>query len=205
MKSSKPEKVYDQPYFDQWYRAAGKRVVERGSLKRRVSMAVSVTEYVLGRPLRTVLDVGCGEGAWRAPLLAARPRLSYLGLDSSRYAVARYGASRNIAYARFADLDSLRPCAPVDLLVCADVAHYLSSSELRRGISGFAELCSGVLYLEAYCRGDAIEGDLEGFIARPAQAYRRLLLAQGFRPLAPYCWLSPSLAEQDVALARPAS
>ena len=26
-------------------------------------------EYMLERPLRTVLDVGCGEGAWRAQTL----------------------------------------------------------------------------------------------------------------------------------------
>ncbi len=31
-----------------------------------LALAVAVAEYHLERPIRTVLDIGCGEGAWRA-------------------------------------------------------------------------------------------------------------------------------------------
>lgn len=40
--------------------------------------------------------IGCGEGAWRAPLLAAQPGLRYVGFDPSTYAVERYGRTRSI-------------------------------------------------------------------------------------------------------------
>jgi SAM-dependent methyltransferase len=82
-------------------------------------------------PIRTVLDIGCGEGAWRAPLLKLRPKLHYLGFDSSEYAIAARRAPQPALLARFGDFAWLRPCAPVDLLVCADVLHYLPTRELQ--------------------------------------------------------------------------
>ena len=88
------DKTYDQRYFDHWYRRAGIGGAQR--LKRKVALAVATAEYHLERPIRTVLDIGCGEGAWRAPLLALRPKAQYLGFDSSEYAIRRYGARRNL-------------------------------------------------------------------------------------------------------------
>src|SRR5690606_2517748 len=86
-------KQYDQAYFDQWYRdpaARGAAIGGPARLARKVALAVATAEYHLERPLRTVLDIGCGEGAWRAPLLKLRPKLDYLGFDSSEYAVTRF-------------------------------------------------------------------------------------------------------------------
>src|SRR4249919_1723306 len=82
-------KQYDQAYFDRWYREGG--IGDRARLARKVALAVATAEYHLERPIRTVLDVGAGEAAWRAPLLKLRPGLRYLGFDSSEYAVRRYG------------------------------------------------------------------------------------------------------------------
>ena len=109
------EKRYDQDYFDRWYRRGG--IGDRARLARKVALAVAAAEYHLERPIKTVLDIGAGEAAWRAPLLKLRPGVRYLGFDGSEYAVARYGRSRNLHYARFGDFEHLRPCAPVDLLV----------------------------------------------------------------------------------------
>src|SRR5688572_33327838 len=103
-------KHYDQNYFDTWYRQRG--IGDSARLARKVAMAVATAEYHLERPLRTVLDIGCGEGVWRAPLLKLRPRVSYLGFDSSQYAIERYGPRRNLHYARFGDFEHLRPRAP---------------------------------------------------------------------------------------------
>ena len=83
-------KHYDQTYFDTWYRQRG--IGDSARLTRKVAMAVATAEYHLQRPLRTVLDIGCGEGVWRAPLLKLRPKARYLGFDSSDYAVRRFGA-----------------------------------------------------------------------------------------------------------------
>jgi hypothetical protein len=47
-----------------------------------------------------VLDIGCGEGIWRAPLRSLRPGIEYLGLDSSEYAIARYGARATCVWRR---------------------------------------------------------------------------------------------------------
>src|SRR6187200_1861227 len=89
-------KRYDQAYFDRWYRDRRYRVKSPQVLHRKVALALSVAEYYLGRQVRTVLDVGCGEGAWFAPLHAMRPNIKYTGVDQSEYAVLRYGRSRNI-------------------------------------------------------------------------------------------------------------
>ncbi|MFC4728307.1 class I SAM-dependent methyltransferase [Coralloluteibacterium thermophilus] len=192
------DKQYDRAYFDRWYRGRG--IGGGQALAHKVAAAVAVAEYHLGRPIRSVLDVGCGEGAWRAPLLKLRPRVSYLGLDSSEYAIARYGRSRNLRPARFGDMAWLRPGPPVDLLVCADVMHYVPDAELRRGLSGFAELCSGMAFLEVYGADDAIDGDMEGFIPRPAAVYRRAFGRAGFAFCGPHCWLSPARLGDAAAL-----
>jgi len=68
-------------------------------LERKVRLALALAEFYLGRPVETVLDVGCGEGAWLAPLRALRPKIDYLGVDSSEHAIARYGRARNLRYA----------------------------------------------------------------------------------------------------------
>lgn len=201
-----PMKTYDRAYFDRWYREAGGSKTSKGRLDRAVALAVASTELFLGRRLRTVLDVGCGEGHWRAPLLALRPGLQYLGLDASEYAVRRFGRTRNVHLARFGDLAQLRPCPPVDLLVCADVLHYVPDAELKAGLPGLADLCGGVAFLEAYTAediaGEDVHGDFEGFIARPAKTYRRALEKAGFTALGQHCWLSPRHAGEATALER---
>ena len=191
-------KHYDRGYFDRWYRQRG--IGGKARLARKVALAVATAEYHLERPIRSVLDIGCGEGAWRAPLLKLRPQVRYLGFDSSKYAIARHGRARNLHFARFGDFAQLRPCPPVDLLVCSDVLHYLATRELTRGLPGLADLCAGVAFLETFSREDDTEGDEDGFQARPAAFYRRRFQAIGLQPLGSHCWLSPTLAGQATAL-----
>ena len=191
-------KTYDANYFDTWYRKRG--IGGRQRLARKVALAVACAEYHLERPLRSVLDIGCGEGAWRAPLLKLRPKAQYLGFDSSDYAIARHGRRRNLHLARFGDFALLRPCPPVDLLVCSDVLHYLDTHELDRGLPGLAELCGGVAFLETFAREDEAEGDDHDFRQRPASFYRKRFEALGLVQIGSHCWLSPALAGQATAL-----
>lgn len=195
-------KVYDRAYFDHWYRHPSRAAELRRALRNKVQLAIAVAEYHLGRRVRTVLDVGCGEGVWLAPLREMRPQIQYLGVDASEYAISRYGRHRNLHRLRFADLAQQRFAGPVDLLVCSDVMHYLSSTELKRGLSGFAELCDGVAFIELYCREDAvdIEGDMDGFYARTAGWYRRTFADAGWRACGSHCYLSPDLQEAAMAL-----
>ena len=164
---------------------------------------MATAEYHLERRIRSVLDIGCGEGAWRAPLRKLRPRVQYLGFDASEYAIARHGRTRNLRLARFGDFATLRPCAQADLLVCSDVLHYLPTRELDRGLPALAELCGGVAFIEAFARGDEAVGDDHGFIARPAAFYRSRLRALGLRPLGSHCWLSPARVDAAASLELP--
>lgn len=193
-------KTYDREYFDRWYRREG--IGGAARLARKVALAVAMAEYHLERPIQSVLDIGCGEGAWRAPLLKLRPKLQYLGFDSSEYAVRRYGRSRNIHYARFGDFKYLRPCPPADLLICSDVLHYLPTRELNRGLSGLADLCGGVAFIEMFAKEDAAIGDEDEFQARPARFYRDRLRALGLVQVGSYGWLSPQISDHATALER---
>lgn len=186
-------KQYDKAYFDRWYRARNTRVNSSQEVRRKVTMAVSIAEYFLRRPLRTVLDIGCGEGAWRSHLLALRPSLHYTGLDASDYVVRRFGKTRNIHKAGFADLPSL-DLGVADLVVCSDVMHYVPERDLRAGLPALAAATDGLAYLEVLTREDEIEGDLDSFIRRPASWYRNLFRSAGFTFAGPYCWLSPPFA-----------
>lgn len=200
-------KHYDRDYFERWYRdPALKREAIGGAarLSRKVAMAVATAEYWLERPLRSVLDVGCGEGAWQPSLKKLRPKATYMGFDSSAYAVERYGRRRNVHLATFGDFASLRPGPPADLVVCSDVMHYLDTRELDAGLPGLAELCGGVAFLETFTREDDIDGDTADFRRRPARFYRARFEAAGFTALGSHLWLSPTLADQAAKLEIPA-
>ncbi len=191
-KDAKLPKQYDRAYYDHWYRRAG--LDDPARLRRKIALAISVAEYHLGRPVRSVLDIGAGEAAWHAPLRRLRPGLSYQAFDNSEYAVRRFGRTRNIALASFRDFAQLRPCAPADLVVCSDVLHYLPTREIDRGLEGIAALCGGVAFLETWTARDAIEGDRDGFFRRSAAFYRKRFASVGLVDLGNHCWLSPGLA-----------
>ena len=195
----RPIKHYDRAYFDRWYRQTETRVTSDAELRRKVSLAVVVAEYFLSRPIRTVLDVGCGEGAWRKPLLALRPQVRYAGIDGSEYVVKRFGKSRNIVQGSFGDLPRM-DLGVYDLVVCSDVLHYVPDEELRRGLGPLAEATDGVAYIEVLSSEDDITGDLQAFFHRPASWYRATFARAGLTPVAPYCWLSPAFRDTLAAL-----
>jgi len=89
-------KSYDRAYFERWYRHPTDRVSTRESLERKVRMAIAVTEFLIGRRVRTVLDVGCGEAPWFPIVRRVRPGAKYIGIDSSDYVLERFGDTRNI-------------------------------------------------------------------------------------------------------------
>ena len=184
-------KQYDRDYFDRWYHRDETRVNSRAEVRRKVTLAVTMTEYFIRRSIRTVLDIGCGEGAWLSHLRALRPKVVYTGLDSSDYAVQRYGRTRNIRKATFGDLPSLGLGA-YDLVVCSDVMHYVPDDELHAGIPAIADAADGMAFLEVLTREDDIFGDLTGLIKRPAETYRKLFAAAEMTFVGPYCWLGPA-------------
>jgi SAM-dependent methyltransferase len=194
-------KRYDKEYFDKWYRR--QRVNAPAEVRRKVALAVVQAEYFLGRALRDVLDVGCGEGQWRDHLRALRPRVRYLGVDPSDYAVATFGRERNLRKAAFGELASLGLDRQFDLVVSSDAMHYIPDAELRRGLPTLVTLAGGILFLEVLTADDDIVGDLDGLIRRPATWYRKLFREHGLLPVGAYTWaalpLQGSLAAMEVA------
>ena len=132
-------------------------------------------------------------GVWRKPLKRLRPDIEYLGLDSSEYVAARYGRSRNIHLASFGQLGELRFDAKFDLIVCSDVLHYVPAPELRRGLTGIAEMLAGVAFLELFTSRDAPDGDKHGFIARTPKWYLSTFSQAGLIACGSHCYLGPQL------------
>ena len=198
-------KRYDARYFQHWYRDSGAGVGQREFVSRKVRLAVAATEYVLGRELRSVLDVGCGEAPWRAILKSLRPRAAYTGLDGSEYAVRRFGRARNIRLARVGEVGRIGLKGPFDLVVCADVLHYVPTAEVSTGLRAMHALCGGVAFIEMFASTDDAEGDDIEFQRRRPAVYRKLLAAAGFRPLGLHLYASRSAWQTLVALERGAA
>jgi len=192
-------KRYDRAYFDHWYRGRS-RVSTREEVRRKVALAITSCEYFVRHPLRSVLDVGCGEGAWQPHIRDLRPAAKYLGLDPSDYAVERFGSSRNLRKAAFGELASAGLRRPFDLIVCSDALHYVADDEIRAGFPELVRVSGGVLFLEVLTADDDIIGDLNGMIRRPAAWYRRLFENAGLTQAGPHTWLAPSLREDAAEL-----
>src|ERR1043166_2967726 len=184
-------KRYDRAYFDKWYR--DEQVNSPAEVRRKVLLAMSAAEYFLQRSIRSVLDVGCGEGQWMLHLRAMRPRVRYLGLDPSAYVVKQFGKTRNIRRASFGELPSLHLTQKFDLVICSDVLHYVEENEIKNGLREIVRLCEGVAFLEVLTKEDDIIGDLEGLISRPAAWYRKTFERAGLVHIAPYTWLGKPL------------
>ncbi|MGA8277400.1 MAG: class I SAM-dependent methyltransferase [Rhodanobacteraceae bacterium] len=193
-------KIYDRTYFDKWYRGGCEIVGSRSELARKVTLVVALAEYYLGREVCSVLDVGCGEAPWRAPLRALRPKLAYFGLDTSDYVVSRYGRSRNIRCARFGQLGELRFDSRFDIIVCSDVLHYVGAREIHRGLGGFGEVLEGLAFLEVFTTRDSPAGDHDGFIARTPRWYRETFAGAGLIACGSHAYLSPHLWRSVAAL-----
>jgi SAM-dependent methyltransferase len=194
-------KKYDRPYFDRWYRGR-LQIGPEPEVRRKVTMAVAVTEYFLRRAVRNVLDIGCGEAPWLTHLSELRPKVRYVGYDPSDYIVERFGASRNVHRASFGELGSLKIRERFDLVVCADVLHYLQEDEILRGFPTLVRLTRGAAFLEVFTRDEDVVGDTVGLILRPAAWYRELFRRAGLAPAGPYMWLAPKLAGDASALER---
>ena len=184
------QKRYDKAYFDKWYRNPRSRVVTPTSTERKVRMVVGIAEYLLERPIRRVLDVGCGEAPWFPVLKRLRRDVRYIGIDSSDYVIERYGEARNIRRGDLASLGGMRLPKRIDLIVCADVLQYAETRDVERGLRAIAKLLGGVAYIETFATEDDMVGDRDGWIERSAAEYRRLLRESGLSHCGPYCYVN---------------
>ena len=196
------KKRYDAEYFRRWYHDPRRRVITPNAVARKARLVTGIAEALLERPIRSVLDVGAGEGAWRAHLRRLRPRVRYVGIESSAYAVARFGRSRGLRHGSFGTLDALGLEGPFDLIIVCDVLHYVPDRELAPGLAAIVGLLEGVAYLEAYTTADAIEGDRGDWHHRPPARYQRLFREAELHPVGMHCYVGPALADSTAVLER---
>jgi chemotaxis methyl-accepting protein methylase len=71
----------------------------------------------------------------------------YTGIEASEYLCQRYGWQQ-------AQIETYKPTAPFDVVVCYDVLQYLDSRTADRALANFGKLCRGVLYFTALTRVD---------------------------------------------------
>lgn len=170
---------------------------ERARIARTI---IAIGEQLLERRVRSVLDVGCGEGLWAGALRRERPRLDYLGIDPSAYVVRRFGARRNIRQGDLGSLETLDVGGPFDLILCNDVLHYVAAPDLRAGMRALVKRLRGVAYLGLFTSADDIEGDLDGYLRRSPAFYRDAFARAGLRAVGMHCWIPAPLATDRAAL-----
>lgn len=192
---------YGRAYFDRWYRDEGFGSPAR--LERRVRYAMAAAEFLLDRPVRSVLDVGCGEGVWQPVVRRLRARARYVGVDPSEYAVTRFGARRNLHLGTLGSLHEVDLAGPFDLIVCVDVLGYPADAEVRRGLRTLGALLGGVAFLEAFTTEDHIEGDIGSYRVRRPSTYRRWFADAGLRRVGPHLYVGDYLAPTLAALEQP--
>jgi len=193
-------KTYGKAYFDKWYRDPRHRVSTAASTARKARLAVAVAEYYLERPVRSALDVGCGEGQWQPVLKKLRPGIRYLGIDPSPYAIRRFGARRNLRLGSFGNMPGLG--RSYDLLVCSDSLYYVPDEELIAGLAVLVQRLNGIAFLEAYPSGAALDGDTRGMAARTAASFRRIFRHVGLISCGSHCYAPPALYGQVTEMER---
>ncbi len=168
---------FDASYYRRFYGDAATRSVTPAEVARQMAFVTSYLRH-LRLPVRRVLDLGCGLGMMRAPLLDAFPRASYTGVERSEYLCERLGWTHG-------SVVDYQARHPFDLVLCHDVLQYLDDADAGRAIDNLARLCRGALYLGVLSREDwdrncDRERTDEQVVLRPARWYRRRL-ARHFR------------------------
>jgi len=112
----------------------------------------SLDQYFAQHPLPVergarILDAGCGTGLLKSWLKRYLPRSSYTGIEASEYLCQRFGWQH-------AQIETYKPAAPFDVVVCYDVMQYLDSNTAARALANFGKLCRGVLYFTALTKVD---------------------------------------------------
>ena len=191
---------YDRAYFDRWYRNPSTRVKSGAGIQRKAALTLSMAEYYLERPVKNVLDVGCGEGNWLPVLRKLRPKILYTGVDASSYAVERYGKKRGIRLGSFGALEECGLEDSYDLIICSDTLFYLPLDELKKGLCFLAPLTAGVAFLELYTNKDSVIGDFPKKGLKSADFYGSLLARYGFLSVGSHCYLGPEIAHHAMEM-----
>ncbi|MBW3671580.1 MAG: methyltransferase, partial [Acidobacteria bacterium] len=187
-------KNYDRDYYDRWYRDPQHRVRTAQDLRRKVAMVVGIAEHVMQRRVRSALDIGCGEGEWGVELGKLRPAIRYLGIDSSEYAVGRFGETRNLRLGSLGEVDEIAGRRSWDLVICSDVLHYVDNDEIEELLPVLALLTEGVAFIDVMTVADQPTGDTDGFRLREGSWYRSRFERAGLVAVGMQCYVGPAMS-----------
>lgn len=140
------DKYFDEAYYQRYYENPLTRVAAPEESR---SLADFVCGYLIymGLPIRRVLDMGCGLGAWKSELKRHFPRARYTGVERSDYLCKRFGWKKG-------SVDSFDSDRPFDLVICQDVIQYLPSGPADDAMGRLAELSQGALLFAVLTRED---------------------------------------------------
>lgn len=176
---------FDRDYYRRFYFDDATAVTSRAEMHARGRLIAAYVELI-GCPVRSILDAGCGTGLLRPALKRALPRATYTGLEISDYLCERYGWVKG-------SIASYAPGRRFDLVVCYDVFQYLAARDAARGLANLGRLCRGVLYFTALtardwrlnCDQRYTDPDVH---LRDAEWYRQRL-SRKFRPIGAGFWI----------------
>jgi SAM-dependent methyltransferase len=137
---------FDHEYYKRFYYDPNTAVTSKREIQARARLIAAYALHT-GLPVRRILDAGCGTGLLRPWLRRYLPRAVYTGIEASEYLCQRYGWQQ-------AQIETYKPTAPFDVVVCYDVLQYLDSRTADRALANFGKLCRGVLYFTALTRVD---------------------------------------------------
>ena len=163
---------FDAAYYERFYLDPRTRVAEPLDVEVQARFLCGYLDY-LKIDLRWILDLGCGLGRLREPLLARFPRARYTGVEVSGHLCAELGWVHD-------SVATFRSRRRFDLVICQDVLQYLDDTEAEQALDNLARHCRGALFFGALTREDWEENcdqartDGNGYL-RDGAWYRRRL------------------------------
>ena len=135
----KTKQSFDAAYYRRFYLRAATRAMSQPETERRAAVIASIVAQ-LEFPVKRILDMGCGLGWFKQPLLKVFPKASYTGVEYSEYLCQEHGWQQG-------SVVDYQGRGQFDLVVCCDVMQYLDDRDATRAINNLARLCRGALFL----------------------------------------------------------
>ena len=167
-----PRTTFDASYYERFYLDPRTRVADSRDVEIQARFLCAYLDH-LGIGVRRILDMGCGLGRLREPVLARFPRARYTGVEVSEHLCTELGWT-------YGSAATFRSRHRFDLVICQDVLQYLDDAEAEQAIGNFAKYCRGALFFGALTREDWEENcdrartDGNGYL-REGSWYRRRL------------------------------
>lgn len=137
---------FNEAYYRRYYEDPRTRVAAPEEISSLADFVCGYLKY-MDVPVRRVLDMGCGLGAWKPELKRHFPRASYTGVERSDYLCKRFGWKKGSA-------ETFESDRPFDLVICQDVIQYLPAANADLAMRHLAALCRGALLFAVLTRED---------------------------------------------------